>query len=85
MVTTNRVTIIVDDNAVYTDTLTYIGLDLSDCGIPEGVHALQFKNGSGEIEWKTPIPNTPITELPDWALRCLEKWEEAHNKPKPVF
>jgi len=85
MVTTNRVTIIVDDNAVYTDTLVYLNLDLSECGIPQGVHALQFKDGTGEIEWKGPIENTVINELPEWALRCLEKWEEADNKPKPIF
>lgn len=78
---TNRVTIIVDDGAVYTDTAVYISLDLSTCGIPENVHALQFLNGSGEIEWRGHrIPNTPIDTLPDWASNCLEKWQDAHDK-----
>lgn len=75
---TDRVTIIVDDSAVYTDQGVYSDLDLSDCGIPEGVHALQFKNGIGEIEWKQPIPNTPIESLPDWAVNCLNKWDLAN-------
>lgn len=80
MITPNRVTIIVADGAVYTETAVYTDLDLSQCGIPENVHALQFLNGQGEIEWKGHrIPNEPITELPSWALNCLSKWEEAHQ------
>ncbi len=78
MVASNRVTIIVDDGAVYLDELTYISLDFSDCGIPEDVHALQWLNGEGEIEFRSnEVQNEKITELPDWALKCVTKWEEA--------
>jgi hypothetical protein len=79
MPTTNRVTIIVDDSAVYTDQGVYSELDLSDCGIPDNVHALQFKDGAGEIEWKQAIPNTLIDSLPNWATNCLAKWDIAHS------
>lgn len=76
MITTNRVTIIVADKAVYTDTYVITDLDFSECGIPENVHALQFLNGEGEIEYTSNIDNTPINELPDWALKCLDKYAE---------
>ena len=86
MPTTDRVTIIVDDNAVYTDLAVYINLDLSACGIPSNVHALQFKNGTGHIELREPVPNIAITELPEWANNCLLKWDEAHaaNPSEPL-
>jgi hypothetical protein len=79
MLTTNRVTVIVDDNAVYTDITAYTDLDLSECGIPGNVHALQFNNGIGHIELREPVPNIEITELPEWAHKCLLKWNEAYT------
>lgn len=75
---TNRVTIIVDDNAVYTDFGVFGGLDLSACNIPSNVHALQFNVGGGHIELREPVPNIEITELPEWANSCLLKWDEAN-------
>lgn len=80
MVQSNRVTIIVDDGAVYLDTLVYIDLDLSTCGIPEDVHALQWRDNAGHIEYRGQfVQNDDITELPDWALACVAKWEEANQ------
>ena len=38
-INSNRLTIIVDDGTVITDTEQLINLDLSNCGIPTDVHA----------------------------------------------
>lgn len=86
MIQSNRVTIIPSDGAVYLDEWVYINLDLSDCGIPENVQALQWLNGSGHIEdYSNEVDNESITSLPDWALRCIHKWEQEYiqNPPTP--
>jgi hypothetical protein len=79
MPTTNRITIVPVDGAVHTDQGVYIGLDLSTCGIPDDVHAFQYLNGKGEIETKSFGPNIPVTELPNWVVNCLAKWDEADS------
>lgn len=85
----NRLTIIVSDGAVYLDDLVYIDLDLSDCGIPNDVHALQWMIDLGEIEYthsddsiESKKPNDYIIELPDWALKCVDKWNEKYQSEK---
>ena len=60
-----------------------IGLDLSSCNIPADVHALQWQDTAGWIEYNTPIPNEPITELPAWANCCMTKWDTANQPPPP--
>ena len=82
-----RLTIIPSDNAVYINGVFKATLDLSDCNIPSTVHALQWYDTRGWIEPKddddpfTPkSPNEEITELPQWALACQQKWE---NTPFP--
>jgi hypothetical protein len=73
-----KLTIITADNAVYKDGLCYSDLDLSSCGIPENVSALQWQDTSGWIEDKSAlVDNTTITELPAWATACITKWDEA--------
>lgn len=74
----NRLTIISVDKAVYRDQGTFTNLDLSSCGIPEEVHALQWINGSGWIEFKGPVPNENITVLPEWAQNCITVWENKY-------
>jgi hypothetical protein len=69
---TNRLAIIIDDGAVYTDDFYFINLDLSDFGIPPEVWALQWKDGTGEIEFRDNSHNQIINELPAWALHCYE-------------
>lgn len=72
-----KVTIITADNAVYKDGVSYSGLDLSSCGIPENVWALQWQDTSGWIEDKSAlVQNQDITELPAWANACIAKWDE---------
>jgi hypothetical protein len=73
-----KVTIITADNAVYKDNLCYSDLDLSSCGVPSNVSALQWQDTTGCIEDKSAlIQNQDITELPAWANACLAKWDEA--------
>jgi hypothetical protein len=72
-----RVTIVINDNKVNKDGIAYIDLDLSVCGIPNNVSALQWQDTSGWIEDKSNlIDNVTITELPTWATACITKWDE---------
>jgi len=77
-----KLTIIPVDGTVNEDGKAYIGLDLSSCAIPADVHALQWQDTAGWIEYNTPVPNESITELPAWANCCMTKWTEA-NTPVP--
>ena len=72
----SNITIIVEDGAVYLDGIALAGLNLSTCGIPDGVHALQWKTNLGWIEFKenpdfTKPANEVINSLPDWANNCV--------------
>ena len=75
-----RLTIIPVDGTVNKGGKAYLELDLSSCGIPAEVHALQWEEyepNKGHIEFKSPlVQNQEITELPAWANACLAKWEE---------
>ena len=90
-----KLTIIVEDNAVYVDGVMKayapLPLDLSTCGIPNNVWALQWKDTSGWIEFKdnpdgTKPANELITVLPDWANACVIIWNEwtPYAPPQPV-
>lgn len=78
-----KLTIIPVDESVGIDEKFYMGLDLSSCGIPENIHALQWDTSSGWIEFKTTIPNEEITVLPQWALDCEAAWVAENTKPTP--
>jgi hypothetical protein len=82
-----KLTIIPSDKAVYKDGGFYTNLDaLCNCGIPEGIHALQWNNGSGWIEYVDPnTPNEDITELPNWATNACQVFDETDyiNKHPP--
>ena len=78
-----KLTIIPADGSVGEDEKFYLGLDLSSCAIPADVHALQWQDTAGWIEYNSPlVENQPITELPAWANCCMTKWTEA-NTPVP--
>lgn len=89
-----KLTIIPSDSTVYKDGLSYSGLDLSSA--PENVHALQWDNGTGWVEFKNESEfrkpaNESIDALPDWANTALAKWEDAKaiedaivNQPQPI-
>ena len=79
-----RLTIIPSDKTVYRDQGVQFDLDFSNCGIPANVHALQWFDGNGEIEYEGNVPNDTITELPAWALACVALWEQAYNTTPPT-
>lgn len=83
MVQSNRITILVDDGAVYLDDWTYINLDLHTCGIPEDIHALHWLNGEGQLEFRDTRHNQIISELPEWAIKALALWETAYKLYPP--
>lgn len=80
-----RLTIIPSDNAVYVNGQSYLDLNLASCQIPVDVHALQWYDSYGEIEFiSDKIPNQTIDVLPDWANSCVEVWNETdyiHKHP----
>ena len=79
-----RVTIIPSDGVVIINGNTkHQPLDLSGCGVPADVHALQWYDTRGWIEFSddddpfTPKPpNKEITSLPAWANACALVWEQ---------
>ena len=80
-----RLTIIPSDQAVYKDGVTYAPLNMAS--VPANVHALQWFDVSGWIEFKDYSPNQDITELPSWADTCVQEWEAAdyaHKHPTPI-
>lgn len=60
-----RLTIIPSDNCIYVDGTGYSGLDLTWVPNIDGkkVHAVQWLDGEGEIEFVGPHQNLRITEL----------------------
>ena len=80
-----RLTIIRPDAAVYVDTISYSPLDMTST--PVNVHALQWFNGIGWIEFNDGSQNQDISELPEWANVCVQEWEAADyihkNPPSP--
>lgn len=78
-----KLTIIPIDGNVKKDGIGYIDLDLSSCGIPSNVRALQWQETLGWLEfWDQ--DNQDITELPSWANCCLTKWTEANIQSPPT-
>ena len=87
-----RLTIIPDDNfvAVNGDS-SHQPLDLTPCNVPPEVHALQWYENRGWIEFDDPAdpfapkpPNQDITELPQWANNCVQVWEQWTPSTPPV-
>jgi hypothetical protein len=80
-----RLTIVPADGAVYLDGVVYMDLDLSTCNIPSDVHALQWYDTYGELEFNRSFVNGQIvhpanemlTELPAWANTAKTVWDEA--------
>lgn len=85
-----RLVIIPIDKAVYLDEACKSNLDLSACNIPKNVHALQWFDVKGWIEFNddgdpfTPQPpNEIIEQLPQWADDCVAVWEATPFPPNP--
>lgn len=80
-----KLTIVPGDGSVGENGIFYNGLDLSSCAIPADVHALQWQDNAGWIEYNSPlVENQPITELPAWANCCMTKWTEANTPTPPL-
>jgi hypothetical protein len=80
-----KLTIIPSDSFVSVDgDSSHRPLDLSTCGIPQDIHALQWYETEGEIEFDgvPKPPNEIITILPDWANACVAVWN-AWTPPLP--
>jgi len=73
-----KLTIIKNDGAVYKDNLSYLNLSLPT--IPSDVHALQWNESTGHIEFVNNVKaNEAITELPSWANDALTAWQTAYD------
>lgn len=79
-----RLSIIPLDGTVCVNGVCKTSLDLSQCGIPDGVHALQWYETNGEIEWSYPIAkNEQISILPTWANLCVDIFDKKEPEPAP--
>lgn len=87
-----KLTIIPSDKAVVKDNVgrTELSINLED--IPSNIHALQWLDDKGYIEFindadgNKPL-NEPIEELPTWALDCVEVFDAkitAENAPLTI-
>jgi hypothetical protein len=82
-----KLTIINDDNLIGIDGISIGNLDLSATGIPENVHALQWKVNLGWIEYKLiddfkKPENEVINTLPAWANNCVTIFNTKMNEIK---
>ena len=75
-----KLTIIPIDGAVYEDGICYSNLVWE--GTPINVHALQWVDNAGWIEFTDASPNEDITILPIWADNAMAAWTVA-NTPVP--
>lgn len=76
-----KLTIIPSDRTVYVDGVSKGPLDLSVCNIPSNIHALQWKETSGWIEYEenadgSRFQNEEIQQLPDWATASYTVWSQ---------
>lgn len=76
-----RLTIVVPDKSVYVDGVCEYNLSWD--GTPLNVHALQWYDTFGDIEFNDGTPNEDIEELPEWAINAQEAWYAAANPPPP--
>lgn len=66
-----RLTIINADKTVYLNGKAHFNIDLSF--LPNNLHAFQWRNSTGEIEWKDK-PNDIVDSLPSWAEQAISLW-----------
>jgi len=73
-----KLSIIKNDGAVYKDGKSYSILSLTT--IPSDIHALQWNESTGHIEFVNNVKaNEAITELPSWANDALTAWQTAYE------
>lgn len=85
-----RLTIIPADGMVVINNYFYNNLDLSNCSIPINIHALQWYEIEGELEFidnvdRTKPLNETIDSLPTWATKCIDAWNLAKIAEEEVI
>lgn len=75
-----KLTIIPSDGAVYENGLCYLNLVWD--GTPLNIHALQWQDDAGWLEFNDGTVNESITVLPFWADNAMNAWTVA-NTPLP--
>lgn len=78
-----RLTIINENKCVYVGNYSYSHLDINT--IPSNVHALQWQDDKGWIEYNDGQANEFIDTLPSWANDAKLAWEEAKANEKPII
>ena len=73
-----KLTIIPIDGAVYENEVVFSNLTWE--GTPINVHALQWLDVEGWIEFVDGAPNESITVLPDWANNAMAAWQVAYDQ-----
>jgi hypothetical protein len=76
-----RLTVIPSDGIVCENQICYPRLTWA--GTPENIHALQWFENSGWLEFNDGTPNEVISALPDWANNAQNAWYAAANPPPP--
>jgi|SRR6056300_1115262 hypothetical protein len=77
-----KLTVIPSDKAVYVDKEVKHPLEWD--GTPLNVHALQWHDVTGWIEFNDGTPNEEINSLPDWANNAYNAWSApAPPPPEP--
>ena len=79
-----RVTIIpIDSFVAVNNDSSHTPLNLSLCNIPQNIHALQWFDTKGWIEFTDPVDlfeqkqsNEIIESLPSWAENCILVWSK---------
>lgn len=79
-----RLTIIPSDALVSVDNYFFTDLDLSSCNIPSNIHALQWYEVEGELEFvdnpdRSKPQNQLVSEIPTWGSECVAVWR-AHKE-----
>ena len=75
-----KLTVIPSDRTVYVDGVPKFNMPVENFNIPANVHALQWFDTRGWIEFIQPDPFTPqpapqdITEIPSWGQQCHQAW-----------
>ena len=77
-----KLTIIPSDGAVYKDGVCYTNLSWNDT--PSNIHALQWKDSSGWIEFNNGSENQIIDSLPLWANNAEAAWIVANTPVAPL-
>jgi len=69
-----RLTIIPSDSTIYVDSVVHSDLDLSF--IPTDIHALQWYDSYGEIEFASVFDGTKTTKQANEIIQALPDWAQ---------